>query len=283
MKTLSRIGWFLLFTACGLLVFIVFSHYFPLLKEERLDIPGRIALGVVLLAAALAARRSDRFRAHWLIPFAFFTALTAISVDYYLGLSKWIVPALGLEMESPAGLTIDKLESSLLGILVALGLNRLAGQSLASVQIRRGNLWLGLGVGLAAMAVFILTVIPVAESSFKAENLTWTRILPWMPWIMVMVLANASSEELLFRGLLIGRMEPYIGKFATNIATTIPFVISHAFTSYSLDNFIFLALQLLPLSLLWCWLMQRSRSIWGSILFHAAADIPIFVGIFSQL
>ena len=283
MKTASRIGWFLLFVACGLLVFVVFSHYFPLLKRERLDIPGRIVLGAMLLAAALAARRSERFKAHWLIPFAFLTALTAISVDYYLGLSKWILPAIGVEAESPAGLGVDKLESSLLGILVALGLNRLAGQSLGSVYIQRGNLWLGLSVGLAVMAVFIATVIPVAGLFFKSENLSWGRILPWMPWIMVMVLANASSEELLFRGLLIGRMQPHIGKFATNSATTIPFVISHAFTDYSLDNFIFLALQLLPLSLLWCWLMQRTKSIWGSILFHAAADIPVFVSIFSRL
>jgi membrane protease YdiL (CAAX protease family) len=46
---------------------------------------------------------------------------------------------------------------------------------------------------------------------------------------------------------------------------------------------VFLALQLLPFSLAWCWLMQKTNSIWGSILFHAAMDIPIVVGIFSSL
>ena len=282
MKIVARTGWFLLFTACGLLVFIVFSHYFPLIKG-RPGLFGRVLLGLALLSIALAARRSERFRTYWLIPFAFFTALAAISVDYHLSLSRWILPALELEAGSPAAWAIEKFESSLLGILIVLGLNRLAGQSLGSLYIRRGNLWLGLGVGLAAFAVFIASVIFVAETYFKAENPSWARILPWMPYILVMVLANASNEELIFRGLLIGKMEPHIGKFATNLATTIPFVVAHAFTSYSLDNFIFLALQLVPLSLLWCWLMQKSKGLWGSILFHAAADIPVFVGIFSQL
>jgi hypothetical protein len=29
--------------------------------------------------------------------------------------------------------------------------------------------------------------------------------------------------------------------------------------------------------------MQKSNSIWGSMLFHAAMDTPVFVGIFSNL
>jgi membrane protease YdiL (CAAX protease family) len=95
------------------------------------------------------------------------------------------------------------------------------------------------------------------------------------------VLANAANEELLFRGQLIGRMEPFLGRLATNIVTTVPFVWMHASTGYATDISVFLVFQLLPLSLAWCWLMQKTNSIWGSLLFHAAMDIPIVVGIFS--
>jgi len=105
----------------------------------------------------------------------------------------------------------------------------------------------------------------------------------WAPWVLIFVLANAANEELLFRGLFIGKMEPFLGRFATNIVTTIPFVLLHAYAGYATDKTIFLALQLLPFSLAWCWLMQKTDSIWGSILFHAAMDIPIVVGIFSRL
>ena len=282
MKNINRLGLFLLFLVCGLLVFIVFSHYFPIF-EPPADIIGRIVVAIAFLVAALFARRSERFHKYWLILFAFFAALTAISIDRYLSLSKWILPALNAHGNSPAGWAIEKLESSLLGIIIVLALNRLAGQSVDALYIRRGKLGLGLTVGLFAFIVMIATVIPVAETYFKGENLTWARILTWAPWVLIFVLANASNEELLLRALFIGKMEPFLGKFATNLVTTIPFVLMHAFTSYSASNIIFLALQILPVSLAWCWLMQKTHSIWGSILFHAAMDIPIGVGIFSGL
>jgi membrane protease YdiL (CAAX protease family) len=282
MKKIGQIGSFVLFLGCGLLVFIVFSHYFPIFKG-KVDIIGRVAIAVAFLIAALAARRSERFKGYWPVLFAFFTALAAISIDRYLSLSKWILPALDVEGDSPAGLAIEKLESSLLVVIVIVALNRLAGQRLESLYIRRGNLRLGLTVGLVAFVVMSATVIPVTELFFKGVNLSWARILPWTPWVLICVLANASNEELVFRGLFLGKMEPFLGMLATNLVTTIPFTLMHALVDYTPDTFVFLALQVLPLSLAWCWLMQKTNSIWGSILFHAAMDIPVFVGLFSRM
>ena len=128
-EILKRIGLFLLILALGWLVFGVFSHYFPIFRGST-DMVGRIVTATALLAAALAARRSRRWSCYWLIPYAYFIAITAISVDYYLGLSKWLLPALGVIEESPAGWAIDKLESSILGIVVVLALTGLAGQKL---------------------------------------------------------------------------------------------------------------------------------------------------------
>jgi hypothetical protein len=95
MKPLQRIGLFFFFLACGLLVFLVFSYYFPLF-ERSADIIGRIITVFVFLIASLFARRSEHFKKYWLILFAFFAALTAISVDYYFSLSKLITPALNI-------------------------------------------------------------------------------------------------------------------------------------------------------------------------------------------
>lgn len=282
MKTLQRVAWFLIFLASGLLVFIIFSHYYPFYKGST-DVAGRIIVAVIFLALALLARSNERFQKYWLIPFAYFAALTAISVDYYLDPGQWLYPALGIVEMSPEGLAVDKFQSSLIGIMTVLLINWLASQRTESLYIRRGRLWLGLTVGLVAFVVMIVTVIPVTETFFRGENLTWARVLSWSPWVFIFVLANASNEELLFRGLFIGKMEPFLGKFATNIATTFPFVLAHSYTGYATDQMVFLALQLLPVSLAWCWLMQKTDSIWGSILFHAAMDIPIVVGIFSGL
>ncbi len=280
MNTLRHLGWSLLLLAGGLLVFVVFSHYSPLFHGSE-DVAGRLLVAVILLTLGLVFRRSDRFAAYWPIPFAFFAGLTAISLDYYLSLSRWLLPWLGLSLASPAGLAIEKLESSLLGILVILILNRLAGQKLESLYVRRGNLRLGLAVGLIAFMVMIPLALPVAAFSFRGEDLSWTRVRPWTPWVLLFVLANAADEELIFRGLFIGRLEPLLGKLSTNLVTTVPFVLLHAAGNYASDQFLFLVLQLLPLSLAWCWLMQKTRSLWGSVLFHAAMDIPLIVGLFS--
>lgn len=70
--------WFVLFLACGLLVFVVFSHYYPLFSGLA-DIAGRAAVALILLAAAHLSRRSKRFQQYWQVCFAFFTACVAIS------------------------------------------------------------------------------------------------------------------------------------------------------------------------------------------------------------
>lgn len=277
-----RIFLFLLLLAGGLLVFVIFSHYSPFYEGKKDEI-GRILVAGIFLALALIARSNERYKKYWLIPYAFFTGLTAISIDLYLSLSKHILPALGIIEDSPVGWAVDKLESSLLGIIVVLILNWFARQSPDSLYIRRGNLRLGLTVGLVAFFVMLAAIIPVTETFFMGKNLTWQRIFNWLPWILIFVFANASNEELIFRGLFIGKMEPFIGRFATNLVTTIPFVLVHSYTRYATDQNVFLMLQLLPLSLVWCWLMQKTNSIWGSILFHAGMDIPIIIGIFSNM
>ncbi|MGE5249782.1 MAG: lysostaphin resistance A-like protein [Bacteroidota bacterium] len=282
MKARRWAAWFLLFLANGLLVFIVFSHYYPLLGGTA-DGIGRVIIAAGFLGAAVIAWRSERLMKYWPIPFAFFTGLTAISIDYYFSVSRWIIPALGVQARSPEGWAIEKLESSLLGILVVLTLTRLSGQRLESLYLRRGNLRLGLIVGLAAFSIMFVTTIPVAEMYFKGQNLSWARLLPWTPWLFIFVLANASNEELIFRGLFLGKAEPFLGRFGANLVTAITFTLMHSFVNYATNTMIFLTLQTLPAALVWGWLMQKTNSIWGSILFHAAMDIPIIVGIFSTL
>lgn len=279
--TPSAFGFFAT-VGCGLAVFVVFSHFFPLLSGT-LDVAGRLSLGIALLSVSLVWRRSARWRTVWTIPFAFFTALVAISADYFFDLSRWANGLLGFEISSPPGLAVNKLESSLVGIAMILALTLLSGQKTGSLLIRRGNWRLSLAIGLGAFAVMIAAAMPIAELFFRGTNLSWARVAAWAPWILIFVLANATNEELLFRGLFLGRLEPAMGALVANIATTIPFTLMHAFVDYSPSRFVFLLLQLLPLSLAWGWLAQRTKSIWGSVAFHAAMDIPIVLGLFSAL
>jgi membrane protease YdiL (CAAX protease family) len=273
--------WFGLFLACGLLVFTVFSHYFPIFAGPT-DFIGRIVVALAFLAAALLSRRSERYHKYWRICFAFFTALAAISLDYKLGFSKWLLPVLHIPLETPAGLAIDKLESSVLSILVVLLLTLVSGDDLGSLYLRRGNLKLGLTIGLIAFVVMIASAIPVTTLFFNGKDLSWGRMLPWMPWVLIFVLANAFNEELLFRGLFFGRLQPFLGKFAINLLVAIPFTLLHTGVDYSADIWMFIGM-VFPLSLAWGWTLQKTDSLWGSILFHAAMDIPVAFSLFSNL
>jgi len=273
--------WFVLFLVCSLLVFVLLGPYRPL-TSGWLDVAGRAAVASGFVVAALLSRRSARYGPYWRVWFAFATACIAISVDYMLSLSKWILPALRIALESPAGLAIDKLESSALSVLIVLLLTLVSGEDLRSLYFRRGNLRLGLAVGLIAFVVVIASAIPVTEGFFNGRDLSWARILPWTPWVLIFVLANALNEELLFRGLFFGRLAPFLGPFAVNLMIAVPFTLFHTGVEYTASFMVF-AGMLFPLSLAWGWLLQKTGSLWGSVLFHMAMDIPIALGLFSNL
>ena len=158
---------------------------------------------------------------------------------------------------------------------------KLSRRTLGSIYIQKGNLKLGLFVGLVTFFLAVVGSIPMANL-FYAQDLSLTKILPWAPWLLIYVLANATMEELLFRGLFLRKLEPFFGKFFSNLMIAFVFTAIHGSVSYSADQYLFLAI-LFPLALVWGYLMQKTDSVWGSILFHAGMDIPIMLGIFSNL
>jgi membrane protease YdiL (CAAX protease family) len=274
-----RIGLFLLFVALGLLSFLVFSHFRPLLPEN-LDLPSRIALILVLLGSSLLLRRSDRLGKYWPVIFAFFIASLAQALDYYV--SGWLPGLIGLDAESPAGIAMDKLESTLLIVLPIVLLTRLSGNTMGSIYLQKGNLKLGLIVGVTVFIVVAALSIPWAQWQYMVGDLSLQRVLPWVPWILLFVLANSINEELLFRGLFLQKLEPFLGAFPANLCMAIPFTMLHIGIDYSRNALLLLAL-LLPLGLLLGYVMQKTRSILGPWLIHASLDIAVVLSLFSQL
>ncbi len=274
-----RFALFLLFLALGLLLFVVFSHFRPLLPEDA-DLPSRIALILVLLGSSLLLRRSDRLRKYWLVIFAFFIASLAQALDYYL--SGWLASLLGLDMKSPAGIAVDKLESTLLIVLAIVLLTRLSGNNMGSIYLQKGNLRLGLAIGLPVFFVVAALSIPWAQWQYRAGDLSLQRVLPWTPWILLFVLSNSINEELLFRGLFLQKLQAFLGAFPANLCMAIPFAMLHIGIDYSRNTLLLLAL-LLPLGLLLGYVMQKTRSILGPWLIHASMDIAVVLSLFSQL
>lgn len=271
---------FIFILVLGLVVFVVFSHFRPLLPES-FDLIGRVILATILVMSGYLSRKSVRFK--WLSPvlLAYFIALTAITVDFYSPSQDWILSLLKIDLMTPAGIAIDKLDSSLIIIVLIIGFTLINREKLTSIYLNLHNLKQSVRIGLIAFAIALGASVFLARM-FGARNLDYGKILVWSPWILIFILGNAFNEELLFRGLFLRKIEPLLGKLGTNIVLAIPFVLHHSGVTYTQDTLLFLA-YLLPLSLAWGSITQKTDSLWASVLFHAGMDIPVVLVIFTSL
>ncbi len=278
---IRQLGLFLLFLLTGLIIFVVFSHFRPILPEG-IDLPARAFVALIFLIAAMLARRTQVQEPGWQLLFACFAASIALLIDRYLPLSRWVLALLDLDLSTPAGLSLDKLESSFLIVAIIILLTIFSGNSLGSIYLKRGNLKTGLIIGLVVFILVSMVSFPLAEWMFDAQELSLARVLPWIPWIILFIAGNSFNEELLFRGLYLRKLEPYLGARGANLLIAVVFTLHHTGVEYSPDAIIFMAF-LFPLAIAWGYLMQKSDSLWGSVVFHAAMDIPVVLSLFSTL
>jgi membrane protease YdiL (CAAX protease family) len=264
--------------AIGLAVFVVLSNYNPMLPRS-LDLLARVSVALVLLVAALLARRSTSLRTYWPLLFSFFIACLATSLDLYT--SYWILNTLRADFNTSAGDALMKAKTGVLIVGTILLLTRASGASMGSIYVQKGNLRQGLTIGFIAFGAAAIASVLLARFMFGGNNLNLARILPWIPWLLIFVLANAANEELLFRGLFLRKLEPYFGPWTSNILIAILFTLYHSGVRYTPDLLMFLA-SLPPLALAWGYIMRKTDSLWGSILFHAGMDLPVILGLWSN-
>ena len=267
----------LLFLAIGSIIMIVFSPWSPLLGRVN-DYLGRIGLIILLSVTVLLVRKSRNFERYWQVFYGLLVLTVAVSLDWIIGI--YLIDYVGINDNSPAGWALQKLNEYIVIVSVVIILTKLSRNSLGSIYIQKGNLKLGIIFGATAFGLAAAGSVPMA-TLFNAQNLSLAKIIPWLPWILIFVLANATMEEIMFRGLFLRKLEPFYGKLLSNIMVAFVFTVMHGVTTYSADQYLFLAI-LFPLALAWGYVMQRTDAVWGSILFHAGMDIPIILGIFSN-
>ena len=266
---------FAILTICGFAVFALTMTFAPLLPAWA-NYAARGGLLLLFGALWLVARGEGPLGAYRPVFFAYFAATAALSLGYYL--SDYGLALVHLSDSTPAGVAVAKASQAVLVVIGILLLALLSGQDLGSLYLRKGRLLLGLSIGLVAGAgcVFLAMKQPAMAGIAPA------RLVSLAPWIAVFVVTNAFMEELLFRGLFLGRYEPLMGKGLAIVTTALAFTLAHMQVTYAPEMGVFLAVTFV-LALLWGWLMQSSRSIWGSVLFHAGADVMIILPIFKSM
>lgn len=272
-------GLFLLFLVCGIsLPSLSGLQIFPFSvvpSEFTLEYTLTLAIIFLLLSAFLHSRQ--KFKSYWQILFAFFIAALALFIDFLVNF-----PA-----STPSGFLIDMLVSASIIATVIIILTKASRNSLGSIFLKRGNLKLGVTIGLIGFFIFAIAAIPVAQFMFNGQNLSLDRVVAWLPWILPIVILNGIREELLYRGLFLKKFQTKLGPRASNVLQAIVFSLSHSVAGVGLNSytpFIWaLVIFTLVLGLAWGYIMQRTDSVIGSVLFHAGTDIPVFIGIFSNL
>ena len=285
-QLLSKREWFervfvaIVFIGIGGLIMTVFNPWGKSMLEHGVDYIGRIILIALLFIGTRLVHRSKQFEKYGQLLNGLLILAIVVTLDKIIGV--YLIDYVGVKDATATGWMLQKVNEVLFIVCAVIFLQRVSVGSLESLYIKKGNLRLGLTIGVITFLVAAAGSIPAAEFLFKAKDLSLARVLPWMPLILVIVLANGTLEELLFRGVFLRRLDPFFGKFGANILVALVFTVLHRGASYTSQEMMFLVI-LFPLALVWGAITQKTEGLWGSILFHAGMDIPIYLGLFSNL
>ena len=272
---LKRSSVFLLFFIVESLVFsiITLSPYLP-----RTTLLGfHAGLTAVLLIISLFLKRSEKGETYWPVFYIFFVAGAAVLTSVLF--SDDLLRLLRQTVTTPQGIATAKFSESILRVIPILVLMPVMGFDWRSMYLKRGKIRIWLPIAIAAVIVFpAFAFFSISNSQTGVLD----KLLPLWPWILMFVLSNGFMEELLYRGLFLQKYEPFLGKGMSNILTAIVFALMHTQVTYAAQMFQFLVIVLI-LSLIWGFLIQKSDSLWGAVLFHAAGDCLIIFGAFASI
>ncbi len=273
-----------LYLVGGVLIFLFGSNTFSLFPTNRNPF-YEWGLTLVLLLAAIFMRERVRLRRYWPIVFALFAASFANAANLLLG--NWLALFLPTGSSQAQFLAIDKLSQAIPIVASIILITLLSGEGLGSIFLRKGDLRQGLRFGLISFAIFtvIFIVIAVLQSTASSSSTGLTAsgvnlnvIVAAIPWILVFIFANGFMEELWLRGNSLGKLSPVLGASASVLVTALVFGSMHLGATYvTSGQMILFSLITFALGLVNGFMMLKTGSIWGSMLFHAGYDLLVII------
>jgi len=258
---------------CGLLVFVFGTNYYSVFPTNDSQ-AYRAILAAAFLGAALVLRRKESSEPYSQIAYAFFIATVAFFITSLTAeIRDSLFRAIHVPFDTPRHLALTKVFESSLVVSMILLLTVLWRADLGSLYIKKGRLGLGLFIGFSLLAINTATgIVSGAALGHAGEEL-----MARLPWALLFSLANGLMEELWFRGLFLRRFASVVGVVGSMIVTSVVFTVSHAAASYMNPvEAILFQIILLPMALLFAYLMHKSDSVWGSASYHAGSDVFLF-------
>ncbi len=263
---------FLLFLVCGLATAAT-----VVIGDVLVQLAAIVSLTIIFLAAFMLARGNKSFEHLREVFFAFFVfAFVAVVGGVTGGIANLA-----------AGQALGFVADAITVILLIIVMTKASGRSLSSLYLKRGNLRLGLKVGLATFLVFTISIIIGFQLIFgSSKGVTFDKIFSAIPLALVAAFFNAPKEELWFRGLFLRKYEPLLGKRNSNLVQAPLFALAHFKPQYEQFGpvfFISFLIIVFALGLGWGYLIQKTDSVLASTLAHAGADVGIYLPLFLSL
>jgi membrane protease YdiL (CAAX protease family) len=272
-----RLGLMIIFLICEAVIFLFGSNYFDIFPTNK-NLTYNLIVSVLFMVAALLLKYTKRWSQYWLVAYAFFVASVAYPSTLILEVER-ILDRYALTPTTSQGLAIAKLIEVIVVVFPILVLVKLSGADFGSIYLKRGNLKLGMGIGL-----LVFSFLASASFMFAAQGFTSTETLAAaVVWGLVFSIVNGFMEELWLRGIFLKRFEPFLGISGSVWVTAIIFASMHSFVYYFMPSAIpFFFVNTLALGLACGYLMMRSDNIWGSTLIHAASDFFLFIAVLAN-
>jgi membrane protease YdiL (CAAX protease family) len=229
----------------------------------------------LLLILTFFIHRNEKLKKYREVVFAFFCGSFGLFLAWAPG--SWPQKYFGVSTNTAQDVAILKFFETLPIVLAIIVLTKIVQGSLAPLYIQKGNLRLGLGIGLP-LSIVIVGVYLV----FSWPKINFSELVSSLPWMMIFAISNAFFEELLIRGLFLKRYSSLLGPRWALILSTLCY------------GFFFLGVQsaagpipygslilILPLGLLYGFIMQKSDSIWGSVSLHTTIDLVFLISVFA--
>lgn len=258
---------------------------------EGVRIVWGVVVAAVFLALALSLRQRPSLRQYANLAYAFFILALFVVLDNTIPtvvatsvLRQPPVPGNPLS-STVGGSVIVQLIEVAITLVVVVGLTKAAGVSGGSLYLRWGVFGRALIIGVVGFLFFYgLALVHPSNQFFPSRGvLNTSQVLAVTPALLTIVLCNGFLEELVFRGLFLRSYNGVFGPYLANVVQAAIFALAHVGVSYTPFALLFIALIVFPLGLLLGYLMRSSHGIIAGTLFHAGADIPIYLAFLSAV
>ncbi len=257
----------------GLAVFVLGSPYYRIFPTNW-NQTYYVALAAFFLIIALVCKQTPSLARYWTAVYAVFVASAGL-----VSLKTGLIRLHDSAMPPMQNLALDKLSQFLLIVPVLILLSLLVGDDLAALFIKKGDLKRGLRFGLVWFVLF-----GVAALVIQWGAMDWVTVTAVLPWILLFIFANATMEELWFRGIFLRKFEALIGGAGAVVVTAVTFGASHINATYDFPGGgIVFGLVVFGLGLVGAYAMLKDDSLIGPVLFHAGYDLMIIVPVINSM